>query len=239
MKKLIAESIFIFASILGSLWVDGYRENFNEETELNNSIITLANEIESNIEYSKEHLFQLENMLFMTEYMLDNFKTYTIKDLRAVHDNNPFVHRFSSENKVIYIKKYYSFIDRNFFLWSNAWEPDNIFFKSLLNSGELLKIKDKLLIKEIESIYTKQEERVSGFYNLRNTITQSTFAWYVEKSMNQQKTNSPFVNERDRELEVNLELRRGLITESIKSVQDYISSLNEVVKIISNNYKKV
>ena len=137
-------------------------------------------------------------------------------------DNNPFVHRFSSQNKVIYIKKYYSFIDRNFFLWSNALEPDNIFFKSLLNSGELLKIKDKLLIKEIESIYTKQEERVSGFYNLRNTITQSTFAWYVEKSMNQQKTNSPFVNERDRELEVNLELRRGLITESIKSVQDYI-----------------
>jgi len=58
MKKLIAEPIFIFLSVLGSLWVDGYREELNEKEELNNSIITLSNEIESNLDYSKEHLFQ-------------------------------------------------------------------------------------------------------------------------------------------------------------------------------------
>ena len=45
MKKLIAEPIFIFLSVLGSLWVDGYREELNEKEELNNSIITLSNAI--------------------------------------------------------------------------------------------------------------------------------------------------------------------------------------------------
>lgn len=66
MRKIFAESIFIFLSVLGSLWVDGYREQLNEKEELNESVITLSNEISSNIIYSKEHLFQLKNMLHMT-----------------------------------------------------------------------------------------------------------------------------------------------------------------------------
>ena len=46
-----------------------------------------------------------------------------------------------------------------------AWEPADIFFKSMLNSGKLLDIENDKLRVEIESIYTKHEERVNGLTN--------------------------------------------------------------------------
>ena len=51
MRKLISEPIFIFLSILGSLWVDGYTDELKEKEGLNDSIITLSKEISKNIEY--------------------------------------------------------------------------------------------------------------------------------------------------------------------------------------------
>ena len=238
MRKIFAESIFIFLSVLASLWVDGYREQLNEKEELNESVITLSNEISSNIIYSKEHLFQLKNMLYMTEYILDNFQDLKVEDLRSIHDNNPFIHRFSENNQVEYSKKHSSFTDKNFFYWTNAWEPDNIFFISLLNSGELLKIKNESLIREIESIYTKQQERISGMAGLRNSITQQLLNWELRKSLESKKSN-PLYTSRDRELYLQMQWRAGFVEESIKSVEDYIQSLNKVVEIISNEYKSI
>ena len=62
MRKLIAEPIFIFFSVLASLWVDGYTDEIKEQDELNDSIITLSNEISKNIEYTKEHIYQVKNL---------------------------------------------------------------------------------------------------------------------------------------------------------------------------------
>ena len=62
MRKLIAEPIFIFLSVLASLWVDGYADEIKEKDELNDSIITLSNEILKNIEYTKEHIYQVKNL---------------------------------------------------------------------------------------------------------------------------------------------------------------------------------
>lgn len=76
MRKLIAEPVFIFLSVLGSLWVNGYSDDLKKTDELNNSILTLSNEISSNIKYSKEHLYQLKNMHYLTQYVIDNFDTY-------------------------------------------------------------------------------------------------------------------------------------------------------------------
>ena len=53
MRKLIAEPIFIFLSVLGSLWFDGYTDELKEKKELNESIITLSNEISKNVDYTK------------------------------------------------------------------------------------------------------------------------------------------------------------------------------------------
>ena len=239
MRKLIAEPIFIFFSVLGSLWVNGYSDDLKKKEELNNSIITLSNEISSNIDYSKEHMFQLKNMLYITNYILDNFDTYNVDELRGIHDNNPFIHRFSQENEVLYIKKYSDFNDKNYFYWSNAWEPDNIFFKSLLNSGELLKIKNKDLTSEIESIYTKQEERISGTFELRNSVTLQMLQWDLKKSLTLKGNQNPLFSSRDKELKLLLKWRKDFLEQSIQSLEDYIFSLNKVVEVISNQYKTI
>ena len=63
MRKLFIEGFVIFASILASFWVDNYRQKNEEKAILNDSIITLGNEITKNIEYTKEHIYQVKNLL--------------------------------------------------------------------------------------------------------------------------------------------------------------------------------
>jgi len=48
-----------------------------EKQEFNTSIITLSNEISSNSDYSKEHIYQ-KNTLYMTNYILENYNTYML-----------------------------------------------------------------------------------------------------------------------------------------------------------------
>ena len=106
-----------------------------------------------------------------------------MNQVREIHDNSPFIHRFSKKNKVVYVREHSDFTDKKYFYWTNAWEPDDVFFTSLLNSGELLKIKNETLINEIESIYTKQEERISGTFAARNSLANQMIQWDLKKSI--------------------------------------------------------
>ena len=53
MKKYLAEGLVIFASIFASFSVENLRQNSIEKEVLNDAVITLGDEIESNIEYTK------------------------------------------------------------------------------------------------------------------------------------------------------------------------------------------
>ena len=143
MRKLLAEPIFIFLSVLGSLWVDGYTDELKEKKELNESIITLSNEISKNIDYTKEHIYQVKNLKYMTDVILEDYSNVTIEKLKSTHDNNPFFHDIDINGKTTYVKQY----DNNqSIVWMMrgflAWEPADIFFKSMLNSGKLLEIEN-------------------------------------------------------------------------------------------------
>ena len=46
--------------------VENIRQDSIEKDILNEAVITLGDEIESNIDYTKEHLKQVENMLYLT-----------------------------------------------------------------------------------------------------------------------------------------------------------------------------
>ena len=134
MKKLIAEPIFIFLGVLGSLWVDGYSDELKEKKELNDSIITLSNEILKNIDYTKEHIYQVKNLKYMTDVILEDYSNIAIEKLKSTHDNNPFFHDIDINGKTTYVKQY----DNNeSIMWMMrgflAWEPADIFFKSMLN----------------------------------------------------------------------------------------------------------
>ena len=243
MRKLIAEPIFIFFSVLASLWVDGYTDEIKEKDELNDSIITLSNEISKNIEYTKEHIYQVKNLKYMTEVIYDNYSKITLNKLKTTHDNNPFFHNIDINGNVSYYKQY---DDDGSIMWLLrgflAWEPADIFFKSMLNSGRLLEIENDKLRTEIESIYTKHEERVNGLTNFTKINSDHIGNWFEKK---RSKYNSDinfgdvFLKERDQELKNLLKDKKATLGGRLVSLEFYLQSLQNVVSIISSDYKTV
>ena len=125
MKKYLAEGIVIFASIFASFSVENLRQNSIEKEELNDAVITLGDEIISNIDYTKEHLKQVKNMLYLTNQVINEFSTISLKDAYQIHTENPYIFSIIENGEIEYNKKY----QNNYFVfgWWNAWEPVDIF----------------------------------------------------------------------------------------------------------------
>ena len=106
MKKYLAEGLVIFASIFASFSVENIRQDSIEKDILNEAVITLGDEIESNIEYTKEHLKQVENMLYLTNELLNRYYDIKLTNLYEIHSNNPFIYNIMNNGELEYIKKY-------------------------------------------------------------------------------------------------------------------------------------
>ena len=83
MRKLFIEGLVIFVSILASLSVDNMRETNEEKGILNEAVITLGDEINSNINYTKEHIKQVKNMYYLTSQVVKNYNE--IKSVSYTH----------------------------------------------------------------------------------------------------------------------------------------------------------
>jgi len=243
MRKLFIDGLVIFGSILASFWVDNYREKIEEKATLNESILTLGNEITKNIEYTKEHIYQVRNLKYMTGVILDNYHKLKLDKLKKTHDNNPFFHNIDINGKTTYIKQY---DDDGSIMWMFraflAWEPADIFFKSMLNSGKLLEIENDKLRTEIESIYTRHEERVNGMTNYTKNNSDEIGEWFVSK---RNKYNSDinfgnvFLKERNQGLKNLLKDKKANLEGRLIDLEFYLQSLQNVVSIISNEYKSM
>ena len=243
MRKLIVEPIFIFLGVLGSLWVDGYSDELKEKKELNDSIITLSNEILKNIDYTKEHIYQVKNLKYMTDVILEDYSNITIEKLKSTHDNNPFFHDIDINGKTTYIKQY---DNSKSIMWMMrgflAWEPADIFFKSMLNSGKLLEIENDNLRTEIESIYTRHEERVIGMTNFTIKNSNQIGDWFFKRREEYNKDidyGDIFLIERDQKLKNLLKDKKATLEGRLVSLDFYLQSLQNVVSIISAEYKSV
>ena len=235
MKKLIAESLVIFVSIMASFNLDNYQKEQKKIEDLNRSIKTLSGEMMSNLEYTKEHQYQLKNMLKMTNYILDNFSVYKKSDLRKLHDENPFIHKYGADNTTEYSSAHSDFDDKSYFFWTNSWKPDDLYFNSLLYSGELLNISDEKLVNQIESIYTKQQERMNGIGNLRTGITKKLKNWETKKEIESSSCKNPLFDCRDSELKTLLKWRKFYLEASVSNIQKYGETLESTIKIINPN----
>ena len=240
MKKYLAEGIVIFASIFASFSVENLRQNSIEKEELNDAVITLGDEIISNIDYTKEHLKQVKNMLYLTNQVINEFSTISLKDAYQIHTENPYIFSIIENGEIEYNKKY----QNNYFVfgWWNPWEPVDIFFQSMLYTGKLLEIKNKKLRNEIESIYTKQEERVSGMAGMTKEISADITAWFESEKNNfdYDITNSDlFDNHKNQKLKNLLKTRQSNLESRVVDIDNYLQALNNVILLISTEYKKL
>lgn len=240
MKKYIAEGIVIFASIFASFSVENIRQNSIEKEVLNDAVITLGDEIESNIEYTKEHLKQVKNMHYVMERVFNDFQNISLNDIYTLHDNNPYIYKIIENGEIEYNKQY----NDNYYVltWWNAWEPEDVFFQSMLYSGKLLEIKNKKLRKEIESIYTKQEERISGMTLLTKDRTERIVEWFeiernrFDRDIPNAELFSAYKNQKLKNL---INLCRGNLEARASDLENYLQALNNVVLLISTEYKKL
>ena len=241
MRKLFIEGLVIFVSILASLSVDNMRETSEEKEILNEAVITLGDEINSNINYTKEHIKQVKNMYYLTSQVVKNYNEIKLKDVFKIHSDNPYIHSIIENGKIEY-QKQYSDDDYRVFVWTNAWEPENVFFQSMLYSGKLLEIKNKRLRKEVESIYTKQEERVSGMFKISGNISSDILKWFDDKENEFNKDISAteiFDFHKDQKLKNALSKREKQLSERIIDLENYLQALQNVVMLISTEYKKI
>ena len=240
MKKYLAEGLVIFASIFASFSVENIRQDSIEKDILNEAVITLGDEIESNIDYTKEHLKQVENMLYLTNELLNRYDDIKLTNLYEIHSNNPFIYNIINNGELEYIKKYND--QYNIMSYWNAWEPEDVFFQSMLYSGKLLEIKNKKLRKEIESIYTKHEERVSGMTNYTRNNSDKIMRWFEDGKNNFDRdilNEELFNTYKDQELKNLLKFRSDNLTGRVDNLENYLQALNNVVLLISSEYKKL
>lgn len=238
MKNLFAEAILIFLSVLASFSVDGFRKDIKEKEELKEALYALSKEMISNISYAEEHVKQLENMLYMTEYIISHFEDYTVIQLQKIHNERPFIHYFDVENNVRYLDKYQDAHLAQFFLWWNAWEPNDILYNTLANSGKLLEVENDDILEELESIYTKQKQRNEGMADLRRIGCERLYMEQLEKMKEQKLTlfASPFYEYRSHNLYVEMLDRKINLEGGIGGINDYLSSLKRLNKIIEDSF---
>ncbi len=239
MRKLFIEGLVIFISILASLSVDNMRELNDEKEVLNEAVTTLGDEIKSNIKYTKEHIKQVRNMLYLTSETVDKFNTMTFSQVLKIHSDKPYMHSITEDGTVEYIKEYEN-ENYNIFIWTNAWEPEDVFFQSMLYSGKLLEIKNKILRRKIESIYTNQEERINGMHKITGVLAQDILKWFDEKEnkINKDiKVSQLFNTLKDQKLKNFLKRRRNQLSQRITDLENYLQSLEKVVLLINTNYK--
>lgn len=240
MKKYLAEGLVIFASIFASFSVENIRQDSIEKEILNEAVITLGDEIESNIKYTKEHLKQIKNFHYIMENIYNDFENISMNDIYNLHSNNPYIYNIVENGNIEYNLQYN---DSYFvFAWWNAWEPEDVFFQSMLYSGKLLEIKNKKLRKEIESIYTKQEERVNGMALLTKEVTENIADWFeFEKNKFDKDVSNTeiFNNYKNQKLKNLINRNRNLLSARVNDIENYQQALNNVVLLISSEYKQL
>tara|TARA_B100000401_G_scaffold114022_1_gene74443 strand:- start:97 stop:822 length:726 start_codon:yes stop_codon:yes gene_type:complete len=240
MKKYLAEGLVIFASIFASFSVENIRQDSIEKEILNEAVITLGDEIESNIKYTKEHLKQIKNFNYVMESIYNDFENISMNDIYNLHSNNPYIYNIVENGNIEYNLQYN---DSYFvFAWWNAWEPEDVFFQSMLYSGKLLEIKNKKLRKEIESIYTKQEERVNGMALLTKEVTENIADWFeFEKNKFDKDVSNTeiFNNYKNQKLKNLINRNRNLLSARVNDIENYLQALNNVVLLISSEYKQL
>ncbi|MBI95261.1 MAG: hypothetical protein CMB94_02880 [Flammeovirgaceae bacterium] len=241
--KYIFETTAIFIGILLSFSVERCTRENQEIEETKKSVLTLVKEINNNILYCENHLSQLENMkkinLIITENISENLKKEKLIEL---HDKYPFGHSYDINGNLIYwnSKENYDNIYQWMITWWNTFVLEDIYFRSLVNSGNLVLIDDYDVSREIEAVYTTRKERVVINLKLLKENSDKIRTWAEEKRNNSDEMISReyiYNNLQDLRLKNLLSDRNYHIGLRVMSMENYIKSLKNLRSLIDSKYK--
>jgi len=223
------EFVVIFMGVLVSFSVQRMSEEKRQAQETERLIYTLTTEIESNLDYCKEHLKQLRNMAMINEAILTEGRLDR-EFLIAQHDAHPFGHSYLDNGQYRYwtTSEDYEGLYLWMVTWWNTFAQNEIYFNSLVASGLLLHIEDPALRESIEAVYTTKKRRVTVNEGLLRDNSEKVFAWAERKRDEAQESRSRaeiFTRDFDLPLRNLLEDRSYRIGLRIMSLEYYIDSL--------------
>ena len=242
-SKYIFETLAIFFGIILSFSVDRCTRSNLEIEEIKKSVFTLIKEIDNNIIYCESHLKQLENMqkvnFIITSDLSNNLRKIKLIEL---HDNYLFGHSYDINGNLNYWnqEENYNNIYQWMITWWNTFSPEDIYFQSLINSGNLVLIDDHDVSREIEAVYTTRMERVKVNLSLLKENSDKIRTWAEEKRNNSKSyidREYVFNNLQDLKLKNLLNDRNYFIGLRVMSLENYIKSLKNLKNLIEKKYE--
>ena len=243
LSKYIFETLAIFLGIILSFSVDRCTRSNLEIEEIKKSVFTLIKEIDNNIIYCENHLIQLENMqkvnFIITSDLSNNLKKTKLIDL---HDNYLFGHSYDINGNLNYWnqEENYNNIYQWMITWWNTFSQEDIYFQSLINSGNLVLIDDHDVSREIEAVYTTRMNRVKVNLSLLKENSDKIRLLAEDKRNNSKSyvyREYVFNNLQDLELKNLLNDRNYFIGLRVMSLRNYIKSLRNLKILIESKYK--
>ena len=243
LSKYIFETLAIFLGIILSFSVDRCTRSNLEIEEIKKSVFTLIKEIDNNIIYCENHLIQLENMqkvnFIITSDLSNNLKKTKLIDL---HDNYLFGHSYDINGNLNYWnqEENYNNIYQWMITWWNTFSQEDIYFQSLINSGNLVLIDDHDVSREIEAVYTTRMNRVKVNLSILKENSDKIRLWAEDKRNNSKSyvdREYVFNNLQDLELKNLLNDRNYFIGLRVMSLKNYIKSLRNLKILIELKYK--
>lgn len=243
LSKYIFETLAIFLGIILSFSVDRCTRSNLEIEEIKKSVFTLIKEIDNNIIYCENHLIQLENMqkvnFIITSDLSNNLKKTKLIDL---HDNYLFGHSYDINGNLNYWnqEENYNNIYQWMITWWNTFSQEDIYFQSLINSGNLVLIDDHDVSREIEAVYTTRMNRVKVNLSLLKENSDKIRLWAEDKRNNSKSyvdREYVFNNLQDLELKNLLNDRNYFLGLRVMSLKNYIKSLRNLKILIESKYK--
>ena len=243
LSKYIFETLAIFLGIILSFSVDRCTRSNLEIEEIKKSVFTLIKEIDNNIIYCENHLKQLENMqkvnFIITSDITNNLKKTKLIDL---HNNYLFGHSYDINGNLNYWnqEENYNNIYQWMITWWNTFSQEDIYFQSLINSGNLVLIDDHDVSREIEAVYTTRMNRVKVNLSLLKENSDKIRLW-AEDKRNSSKSyvdrEYVFNNLQDLELKNLLNDRNYFIGLRVMSLKNYLKSLKNLKNLIESKYR--
>ena len=231
--KYFFEFLIVFLGVYISFTVQQQTDENKEKEEINKSITTLRQEIQSNLRYCKRHLVQLENMEIVNSKILLNFETFQKSDLIEWHNSSPFGHSYLNNGELRYWTDESDYENIYFWMitWWNTFSQNEVYFNSLVSSGLLLYVENNELREEIESIYQTKKKRVLVNEALLKDVSDKIFMWQ-EKQRDKYKESVSrehvMTYNRNSELYNLLKDRKFRIDLRIMSLKNYIEALEMV-----------